>query len=135
MPKKPARVLDTPNIKDNYYMNIVDCGKNNTLAMALGSKLVLWKSDTQMVDKLSQVDDDESDYPTSVSWMRNNRTSHLKTHTNGVRSLKCLDGLTVVSAKADKTLNLWEVFGPSTTNNSKLSQLDDFLSFRTYPIR
>lgn len=44
----------------------MDWGKNNTLAVALGSELYLWNADTQKAHKLLKVD--ESDHPTSVAW-------------------------------------------------------------------
>ncbi|KAF3433221.1 hypothetical protein FNV43_RR24323 [Rhamnella rubrinervis] len=66
MPKKEVKILDAPNLKNDFYMNIMDWGKNNTLAVALGSELFLWNSDSQKAHKLLKVD--ESDYPTSVAW-------------------------------------------------------------------
>lgn len=61
-----ARILDAPNLKNDYYLNIMDWGKNNILAVALGSELYLWNSENRNVVKLFQATG--SDYPTSVAW-------------------------------------------------------------------
>lgn len=61
-----ARILDAPRIQNDFYMNIMDWGKNNILAVALGSELYLWNSITKTVKLLVQVG--ENDYPTSVAW-------------------------------------------------------------------
>lgn len=53
-------------MKNDFYMNIMDWGKNNVLAVALGRDLYLWNSETGNVQKLLHVD--ENDYPTSVAW-------------------------------------------------------------------
>ncbi|XVF08553.1 hypothetical protein REPUB_Repub07fG0013100 [Reevesia pubescens] len=45
------------------------------------------------------------------------------------------DGVTVISAAADETLRFWDVFGPPTTRNSVVSDLQGLLSLRTSPIR
>ncbi|KAL5795415.1 hypothetical protein ACOSQ2_000235 [Xanthoceras sorbifolium] len=66
LPKQEARILDAPNLMDDYYQNIMDWGKNNILAVALGSALYLWNSTNGNVKKLLQVPED--DYPTSVAW-------------------------------------------------------------------
>ncbi|KAL5858931.1 hypothetical protein ACOSQ4_000227 [Xanthoceras sorbifolium] len=67
LPKQEARILDAPNLMDDYYQNIMDWGKNNILAVALGSALYLWNSTNGNVKKLLQVPEEE-DYPTSVAW-------------------------------------------------------------------
>lgn len=62
-----ASVLDAPNIRDDYYSNIMDWGKNNLLAVALGSEIHLWNAKNRSVQKLLQVDR-VNDYPSSVAW-------------------------------------------------------------------
>jgi cell division cycle protein 20 (cofactor of APC complex) len=53
-------------------MNIMDWGRNNVLAVALGSELYLWKSDNGNVQRLLQVR--ASDYPSSVAWSEDAKT-------------------------------------------------------------
>ncbi|KAE8056872.1 hypothetical protein FH972_013608 [Carpinus fangiana] len=71
-PKKEARILDAPNIVNDFYMNIMDWGRNNVLAVALGSELYLWKSDNGNVQRLLQVR--ANDYPSSVAWSEDAKT-------------------------------------------------------------
>ncbi|KAJ7974860.1 cell division cycle 20.2, cofactor of APC complex-like [Quillaja saponaria] len=66
LPKKEARILDAPNLRNDFYLNAMDWGKNNVLAVALGSELYLWNSENGKVSKLLQVS--EGDYITSVAW-------------------------------------------------------------------
>lgn len=53
-------------------MNIMDWGRNNILAVALGSELYLWNSENNNVQKLLQVG--ANDYPTSVAWSGDAKT-------------------------------------------------------------
>lgn len=61
-----ARILDAPNIRDDYYTNLMDWGKNNILAVALGSEMYLWNSENGKVLKLFKATN--NDYPASVAW-------------------------------------------------------------------
>ncbi|KAK2988944.1 hypothetical protein RJ640_026212 [Escallonia rubra] len=67
LPKRENRILDAPRLKDNFYMNIMDWGKSNILAIALGTMLYLWNAENAQIQILSNVTR-EDDYPTSVSW-------------------------------------------------------------------
>jgi cell division cycle protein 20 (cofactor of APC complex) len=49
--------------------------------------------------------------------------------------LQSPDGLTVASAGADETLRFWDVFGPPSTDNSRISELEGLLSLKTSPLR
>ncbi|KAG2699159.1 hypothetical protein I3760_07G180000 [Carya illinoinensis] len=66
LPKRESRILDAPNIINDFYLNIMDWGRNNILAVALGSETFLWNSENGRVQKLLQVG--AGDYPTSVAW-------------------------------------------------------------------
>ncbi|EEF51653.1 cell division cycle, putative [Ricinus communis] len=71
--KRETRVLDAPNIIDDYYVNIIDWGKNNVIAVALGQAIYLWNAENKSTLKLLEVESD-SDYPTSISWSEDNRS-------------------------------------------------------------
>ncbi|CAJ1967840.1 unnamed protein product [Sphenostylis stenocarpa] len=66
LPKGESRILDAPNIRNDYYANIMDWGGNNILAVALGSDMYLWNSENSNVIKLFNAA--SNDFPTSVSW-------------------------------------------------------------------
>lgn len=67
LPKSPDRVLDAPDLVDDYYLNLLDWGCNNIIAVALGSTLYLWNAENAHIEQLMQTNG-ENDYLTSVSW-------------------------------------------------------------------
>ncbi|KAK4433445.1 Cell division cycle 20.1, cofactor of APC complex [Sesamum alatum] len=71
-PKSESCILDAPNIRNDYYLNIMDWGKTNILAVALGARLYLWNADNHKIELLSEVT--ENDYPASVSWSDDGKT-------------------------------------------------------------
>lgn len=44
IPQAPDRILDAPDIVDDYYLNLIDWSPNNILAAALGSTVYLWNA-------------------------------------------------------------------------------------------
>ena len=40
--KTPYRVLDAPELADDFYLNLVDCSSTNVLGVSLGSCVYLW---------------------------------------------------------------------------------------------
>ncbi|GAV73404.1 WD40 domain-containing protein, partial [Cephalotus follicularis] len=73
LPLREARILDAPKLKNDYYLNIIDWGKNNIIAVALGSDLYLWNSENKNIQKLSQ-GQGESVEPTSLAWSQDAKT-------------------------------------------------------------
>lgn len=74
----PFKVLDAPDLQDDFYLNLVDWSSQNQLCVGLGSCVYLWSACTSKVTKLcdlSSVTDGQSDTITSVNWMQ--RGSHL----------------------------------------------------------
>ncbi|KAJ0964335.1 hypothetical protein J5N97_029457 [Dioscorea zingiberensis] len=67
------RILDGPKLMDDYYLNLLDWGKNNILAIALGPSLYLWNATNNEVHLLLRIENEE-DYPSSVSWSDDGRT-------------------------------------------------------------
>ncbi|KAA8533941.1 hypothetical protein F0562_031458 [Nyssa sinensis] len=72
-PMKETWILDAPKLKDDYYLNIMDWGKSNILAVALGSEVYMWNAKNRNIQKLSQ-DNGEDDYPSSVAWSEDAKT-------------------------------------------------------------
>ncbi|THU55440.1 hypothetical protein C4D60_Mb11t06560 [Musa balbisiana] len=66
LPQSADRILDGPELIDDYYLNLMDWGKSNILAVALGRSLYLWNAANSMVQLLLTTDVD--DHPTSVAW-------------------------------------------------------------------
>ncbi len=64
--KMPYKVLDAPQLQDDFYLNLVDWSSQNVLAVGLNRSVYIWSACTSQVKKLYEVDDDEQ--ITSVGW-------------------------------------------------------------------
>jgi len=42
IPKVPFKVLDAPQLQDDFYLNLIDWSNQNTLSVALSSCVYLW---------------------------------------------------------------------------------------------
>lgn len=63
----PDRILDAPDLLDDYYLNLLHWSCNNILAVGLGTCVYLWNADTGGIDLL--VEKNSSDNPiTSIKW-------------------------------------------------------------------
>lgn len=71
--KIPYKVLDAPDLVNDFYLNLVDWGSQNILGVGLGRCVYLWQAQTGTVGKLCDVGSD--DQVTSVSWIK--RGTHL----------------------------------------------------------
>ena len=64
-PLTPTKILDAPDLLDDYYLNLVDWGANGRLAVALASTVYAWNAGDGSIAELSTFDD----YVCAVSWM------------------------------------------------------------------
>lgn len=67
IPAAPEKILDAPDLMDDYYLNLLDWGSNNVLAVALGQVVYLWNATTGTIEELMELEGD--DYISSVSWL------------------------------------------------------------------
>lgn len=72
IPRTPFKTLEAPSIQDDFYLNLVDWGSQNLVAVALGSSVYLWNALTSSVNRLCDLSGDQV---TSVAWA--DRGSHL----------------------------------------------------------
>lgn len=63
----PFKVLDAPELQDDFYLNLVDWSSQNVLSVGLGSCVYLWSAYTSQVTRLCDVSADGHNV-TSVSW-------------------------------------------------------------------
>jgi WD40 repeat protein len=70
--KVPCKVLDAPSLQDDFYLNLVDWGSQNMLAVGLGNTVYLWHASTSQVTKLVDLSGTE-DAVTSVAWSEGGR--------------------------------------------------------------
>ncbi|KAF1984282.1 putative cell cycle regulatory protein [Aulographum hederae CBS 113979] len=68
----PYKVLDAPDLADDFYLNLVDWGNQGLLAVGLGSCVYMWHQNTGNVTRLCDLN---NDIVTSVNWIQ--RGSHL----------------------------------------------------------
>jgi cell division cycle 20, cofactor of APC complex len=86
----PFRVLDAPDMLDDYYLNLLSWGSNNVLAVALSQTVYLWNAASGEIKELMNVADDESNYISSVSWIQQG-------------------GSHIAIGTANNTVQLWDV--------------------------
>lgn len=72
--KTPYRVLDAPELADDFYLNLVDWSNTNVLGVGLGACVYLWTAHTAAVSKLCDLSD-SSDTVSSLSWVQKVRTA------------------------------------------------------------
>ncbi|GAY61528.1 hypothetical protein CUMW_210650 [Citrus unshiu] len=72
IPQSSERTLDAPDLVDDYYLNLLDWGSSNVLAIALGSTVYLWDASDGTTSELVTVDD-ENGPVTSVNWAPDGR--------------------------------------------------------------
>ncbi|KNC85798.1 fizzy-like protein [Sphaeroforma arctica JP610] len=66
--KVPFKVLDAPDLQDDFYLNLVDWSQQNVLVVALGASAYLYSACTSQVTKLCDLTE-EGDAITSVNWI------------------------------------------------------------------
>ncbi|KAK6966405.1 WD40 repeat-like protein, partial [Favolaschia claudopus] len=65
----PTRILDAPDLADDFYLNLMDWSTLNVLAVGLGTSVYLWNVQTAAVNHLCNMAD-SGDSITAVSWVR-----------------------------------------------------------------
>lgn len=66
-PSQAERILDAPEIVEDYYLNLLSWSDLNLLAVALRGKLYIWNGNTGNVELLKEYN---NEIITSVSWMK-----------------------------------------------------------------
>ncbi|KAF9222445.1 WD40 repeat-like protein [Gyrodon lividus] len=71
--KTPYRVLDAPDLADDFYLNLVDWSSTNVLGVGLGSCVYLWTAHNAVVSKLCDLSG-VADTISSVAWVQKGTT-------------------------------------------------------------
>lgn len=74
--KVPYKVLDAPDLQDDFYLNLVDWGSSNVLGVGLANSVYMWNSQSGRVTKLCELKDDTV---TSVNWIQRVRRTNFVT--------------------------------------------------------
>ena len=67
--KIPFKVLDAPQLRDDFYLNLVDWSDSNNLAVGLSQCVYIWDASSSAVTKLHDYSVSE-DLVASVAWSR-----------------------------------------------------------------
>lgn len=67
IPQKPEKILDAPGMLEDFYLNLVDWGSNNILAVGLANSVYIWNATNANISRLCHTLDGSS--ITSVSWL------------------------------------------------------------------
>jgi cell division cycle 20-like protein 1 (cofactor of APC complex) len=67
IPKLPYRILDAPELQDDFYLNMLDWSSQNVLAVGLGASVYMWNAGSGQVFKLCDLSS-QGDLITSVAW-------------------------------------------------------------------
>jgi len=87
IPTTAEKILDAPDIVDDYYLNLLDWSSKNVISIALNTALFLWNADTATAKRL--ISKDSRDRITSVSWAN--------------------DGVTLAIGLDNTTVQIWDV--------------------------
>lgn len=81
IPSSPLRILDAPDLIDDYYLNLISWNYANVLAVALSQTVFLWNAATGEVNQLCTFDEAPGAYVSSISWVHD-ASSHIAVGTS-----------------------------------------------------
>ena len=70
IPKVSYKVLDAPNLRDDFYLKLVDWSKQNIVAVGLDNKIYTWNAKHSNVSFISELNS-EDNYYSSLSFNNN----------------------------------------------------------------
>ncbi len=68
IPSNSERILDAPDITNDYYLNLLDWNKENIVTVALGQSVYLWNAGTGNIEVLFE--DDSTNQTCSLAWIQ-----------------------------------------------------------------
>ncbi|KAL5004621.1 hypothetical protein ScPMuIL_018077 [Solemya velum] len=69
IPQQPDRILDAPDLLDDYYLSLLDWSSHNHLAVALAGSVYLWNAGNGTIEQLLELQDMDY-YISCVSWIK-----------------------------------------------------------------
>lgn len=67
----PERILDAPDFRNDYYLNLIDWSSDNNLAVALNTDMYIWSAPSGEISQLFALEEDSTDYICSTAWQPN----------------------------------------------------------------
>ena len=99
IPKIPEKILDAPEIVNDYYLSLIDWGAQNQLAVCLNQTLYIWNANDGNIKQLFQLSNTDK-ILTSVHW--------------------CENGVTLAVGQEDGYIKMWDVNKENMISNNKL---------------
>ena len=65
----PEKILDAPDLVDDYYLNLLDWNSDNILAVCLAQTVYLWNANTGDIQQLFDTEND-NEIVTSIAWQK-----------------------------------------------------------------
>ncbi|CAN1286229.1 Cell division cycle 20.1, cofactor of APC complex [Linum perenne] len=102
------RTLDAPDLVDDFYLNLLDWGSSNVLAIALGCTVYLWDASNGSTSELVTVDE-ELGPVTSINWAPDGRHIAIGLNNSEVCGLKwSASGQQLASGGNDNLVHIWD---------------------------
>lgn len=87
IPNAPERILDAPDIVNDYYLNLMDWSGDNVVAVALGSSVYLWNAASGNIEVLYEHEGGE--HACALSWIQEGHILAVGTSTGTVELWDC----------------------------------------------
>ena len=81
IPQAPERILDAPELLDDYYLNLLDWSSTNVLGVALGDSIYLWNASDGSIQQLMQTQGEDT-HVTSLSWIPGAQANYMAVGTS-----------------------------------------------------
>jgi cell division cycle protein 20 (cofactor of APC complex) len=82
IPSVPSRILDAPDLMDDYYLNLLSWSDTNILAVALADTVYLWNAASGDIQELCTFEGGSDAHISSVAWVQEGG-AHLAVGTSG----------------------------------------------------
>jgi cell division cycle 20, cofactor of APC complex len=87
IPTSPERILDAPDIINDYYLNLLDWSSDNIVTVALGASVYLWNAGTGNIEVLFESETGE--HATSLAWIQDGHILAVGTNAGTVELWDC----------------------------------------------
>ena len=89
IPSAPLKILDAPDLVNDYYLNLLHWGSNDLLSVALGPSVYLWHSDGHINSLMSLDNSATDDYICSLQWSPSAKYLAIGTCKSGLQLWDC----------------------------------------------
>lgn len=87
IPTTSDRILDAPDIINDYYLNLLDWSSDNIVTVALGNSVYLWNAGTGNIEQLVEYGD--GDHACALSWIQDGQILAIGNNAGAVELWDC----------------------------------------------